>query len=114
MQDGAALSAELDNIEYIDMKKGIDAVDALIRLRDLVRLQVANNPLWQPATAHLVMSKNQEPLPNASEVESPIQHVQSSGKEKSALRDIFIGLFVTIVGGSSLSAPATVSASPGF
>lgn len=107
VRDRTALTDDLDDIQYVDMKNGVDDADAVARLGGAVRLQLANvsrkRPLWQPITPKPLIPDEQTRSSDVPEVDTPalnVQHpiVPPRGREKFPLREIGIGLFVTIVG----------------
>ncbi len=78
IRDRTELTDELDDIQYVDMKAGVDDPDALTRLSGAVRLQLSRaakkRPLWQPRTPRPALAKEAPRLANTPEVDTPPLH----------------------------------------
>jgi len=108
IRDRTTLTDDLDDIQYVDLKNGIDDAEGIAYLSGAVRLQLTlvarKRPLWQPATSKPDTAAETSRPANASDVDTPTLRLQlpvsaNKGRLSKNLRDVLIGLFVTVLGG---------------
>ncbi|MBI5668202.1 MAG: toll/interleukin-1 receptor domain-containing protein [Chloroflexi bacterium] len=112
IRDRTELTDDLDDIQYVDMKAGVDDPEVLTRLGGAVRLQLSKarkkRPLWQPRTPKPVLTKEQSRPANTPDVVTPNLHVPVNPRQEiSWYRDsrfivsaILVPLIVAVIGGA--------------
>ena len=95
IRDRTQLSAELSQIQYVDMKQGIDD-DSLARLIGSIQKQLTlpkkRRALWRPETA-LPVVPAAEPTVARAEVDTPVLTMHRS-EDRGALRTTIIGAVI--------------------
>ncbi len=111
IRDRTNLTDELDDIQYVDMKAGVDDPDMLTRLGGAVRLQLSQarkkRPLWQPSTPKPVVVKEPSRPATAADVDTPkLSSPVIPQPEKPWYRDsrfivsaILVPFIVAVIGG---------------
>jgi formylglycine-generating enzyme required for sulfatase activity len=111
IRDRTELTDDLDDIQYVDMKNGLNDGDAVARLSGAVHMQLdkamTKEPLWKQRTPKPTFSKP-PPRPNDDlDTDTPPLNVRPTAPSISAkegalpkmMRDAMIALTVTVVGG---------------